>query len=287
MIEKTKESRHTEEFHNLLRQKEYRFMEVPRVSYRDFEQLRKFGEVHNIFEDLTEQLNRPPTQYEYVKEGLVRAEHFFKQNTKRGYRWFVLEKNPDGSNRWGKFNWDTDNQLQLACLQRLSRTYQSRIVELSTYYQLLDLQENYDIDIGVHEYLDLILGSDIAIRSREYNKTAYFHVASSTGARWIEKKAKRTINLSENDVYRRDFSKNHHTLAFNLEESETTTLVNGNPTLRTEYIEQKVQEALMNTYSDSYQAEQVEDIKKRLEKSTYFSSLEDKDIWVTNPLYHD
>jgi len=284
MVQEIRKS-HSEQFHDLLRQKHYHLMEVPKVSYRDFEQLRKFGEVHNIFEDLTEELNRPPTQYEYIKEGLKRAEYFFKQKTKQGYRWFVLEKNLDGSNRWGKFNWDTDNDLQLACLQRLNRTYQSRIVELSTYYQLLDLQEKYDIDIGVHESLDLILGSDIAIRSRQYNKTAYFHITSFTGARWIGKKERRTINLSETDVYSRDFSKNHHTLAFDLEESETTTLVNGNPVLRTEYIEQKVQEALMNTYSDSYQAEQVEDIKKRLEKSTYFSNLNDKDIWTTNPKY--
>lgn len=271
-----------EQFNNLLREPEYHFTDIPSPRYEEFEKLRKYGEVANLFEELEESLGRPPTQSEYIQIGLIRAEEFFRTNTKKGYRWFVLEKNPDGSNRWGKFNWDTDERLHQAVTQRLSRTYQSKLAELSIYHQLICMSNIYDIEVGTHDYLDLILGVDIAVRSETMNKTSYFHVSSESGALWIPTKEGRSVDLSDIDTYTRDFSKNHQNITYTLEESDKTLLINNNVTIRREYIELMIATAMMEEHSDTYQSEQIEELKKRLEEATNFSSLKDSDIWATN-----
>lgn len=227
-----------EELRELLESKEYKYRVAKKVNYSAFEQLRSYGKgIATLFDDLIEDLGRIPTQDEFIRAGLVRCQEFFTDVSKvknDGSRWFKIN-----GESWFQANWWKDKKLRLACAERLSRTYPSKIVEVATQIQMRDLFP--EVEVVINDDLDFILGVDLAVIDVEADKTIYFHISSYNGRNWIKTKALRGGTCidrnGKKNIFKRDFSKGHEALLYTLEESETTEIINGNPIFKESYLE--------------------------------------------------
>jgi len=214
-----------------------------KTGYPEFEKLRKYGvNIASTYDDLMNRLNRIPTQQEYIEEGLIRAEKFFTTKVKRdGRRWLAVGTKIDGRPKWAGFSWE-DERLRKACKIRLARTYPSYLVETGV---TIFFHSNYkdSIYISNHEQVDRVLGADLAIGVTDIDTILYFHVASRSGMSGIPNKEKRTPRVKDGPKFYRDFT-DHIYLAYDLKESESTMMINGNSILKPQYIIDKFTEGL-------------------------------------------
>lgn len=238
------------------------------VNYEEFEALKSFGDIANLFEELAGVLGRVPTQDEFVAEGFKRSEVFFKKKGKD--RWLAVGEYPNGKPIWHNFQWE-DERLQKAVKHRIARSYFSHMVEYST---ILQLKEKYpEYKVGASDYLDGIMGVDIVVGSKEYNKVLYIHVTSASGYsdHWLRNKEGRDGVGFDKDgnkhYYKRNFKKGHVQLAFSKkEETYSTEFVNGIPMFKDSHIQQVIEVAMILTpHMDSWEKkEQLVDLHKWL-----------------------
>ncbi|MCD4839745.1 hypothetical protein LRS37_12885 [Neobacillus sedimentimangrovi] len=237
-----------EQYKQLISQPEYQMVQYPWVGYEEFEQLSSYGNLAHLFEELTEQLGRVPTQTEYINEGLARSKAFFIGKAKpNGDRWLPIQKDKNGKVlKWHNFKWD--ERLEKAIVQRIARSYPSHMVEYSTILLLKSYFPQYKI--GANDYLDGVMGVDIVVGSEQHDKVAYIHItsASSYSDHWLKKKEDRKGVIYQNGVrheYTRNFKKGHIHLSFSLYESESTEIINSIPLLKISHIQQVLETAFM------------------------------------------
>lgn len=234
------------ELETLLNGPEYKSNIYPIHTHPNFERLNDYGSIRTLFDDLTEELGRIPSQTEYVAAGTLRAQKFFTP---------TVPGTTEVTKRWGKknmysgtFDWN-DPELQKAVNKRLSRTYPSFLVEYTTIVQLKTLYPGYHI--GTNDWLDTTAGIDIAVASPEHNRIVYIHVTSSSQQAtdtYNNKKSRVGIAFDKNHKahwYERNFNKGHIHLVFDkFTDTATTRFVNGNPILKPEHIKHVIDTAM-------------------------------------------
>lgn len=220
---------------------------------QEFEDLGDYGNIKTLFDDLLQQLGRPPSQQEYVLAGTERAKEFFKPNTGSGEASIhpVWKKwgNEDVTFYWNK-------ELLIAVQSRLARTYPSYMVEYSAIITLKEMYPNFQI--GSNNFVDTVFGADIVVASREQDKVFYIHVISNTptSRKFLKQKAKRKgfcydVNGNKK-FYTRDWSRGHIEMAYDHSTTNHTEDINGNFIMKPEYIKEVVEAGLGSPDADRY-----------------------------------
>lgn len=222
------------EIEKLLKQPEYTAI-IPDYSFKNSKNKREtdavekvvsFGkELGDLFENLSLENNRIPTQKEFLDAQLVIMKDFWlnkasKADTK-GIEW-------------------TD-AVEKACINRTLRTYTSQLVEYHTITAMRELFPEWGIYSSSH--LDLLLGVDLVVETEK--KFMYVHIFknSTHGFKAFYKKEKRggsKIN-GKFKKFHRDFTGDkclvfdYHPNQF----SDTTQFINGHPLFKTEFLEKQ------------------------------------------------
>ncbi|MFG3611430.1 hypothetical protein [Rummeliibacillus stabekisii] len=145
-----------------------------------------------LFDNLIEKLHRLPTPKEYISEGLVIMENYWKENrhTNKKIGGYPFNKG-----------------VKLGCADRLLRTYISFIVEI--HLQLLLKEKGFKV--CEHPLIDSIMGVDLI--AENHKKRYYIHVTTSKrgeggSIQSVKHKEKRGLFLfgGEWHNYSRDFS---------------------------------------------------------------------------------
>lgn len=224
-----------QELEDLLEQPEYKAFK--RLNYKELsdelfdgvkiaERVITFGQgIITLFDDLMRQTKRIPTQKEYINAGMVICEKFWKEqqytlNTINGYPF--------------------TKGVKLGCMNRLARTYTSKIVELHLELLLKEL----GFKVMTHPLIDSIMGVDI-VAEDDY-KRYYIHVTTSSKGHY---QAEKSVMAKEKRgkfkvgdawvVYGRDFKKDcilcyEYGMQFS---DGSTKWINNNPVFTKEYIE--------------------------------------------------
>lgn len=186
-----------------------------------------FGmDVINLFDTLMADLKRLPTQKEYIDAGLPICQRYWEENK------YTHEKINGYPFTAG---------VKLGCMDRLARTYTSKLVELHLELTLKDL----GYKVKTHPLVDAIMGVDMIV---EDDKKRYFvHVTTSRfGQAGAEKTVKRKEKRGKFKVgsawvrYGRDFEGDcilcyESTAPLN---DGSTKWINGNPVFDRDYIQQ-------------------------------------------------
>lgn len=221
----------------------------------DFEALSDYGNIKGVFDDLLTKLNRPPSQKEYIEEGMKRAEAFFQPNNKsKTTSIHSIKRKGSRSYTDAYFYWNKD--LQSACRGRLARTYPSYMVEYSTIIALKELYPEFQI--GSNTYVDTVFGADIVVASKALKKCFYIHIISNTPTSrgYLKEKAKRTgycMDMDGNSKYfKRDWTKGHFELAYDRSNTANTEVINGNPILTHSYITGVIEAQTLFSETDDF-----------------------------------
>lgn len=199
-----------------------------------YENVNNFGsDIACLFEDLYVELERIPTQQEYIDKGIIVTE-----------KWWINELcRKDSMLRGLQF----EGCILQAVKNRLGRGYLSRISEL---YAIALLKEIYpDAKIITHDVIDFILGVDIVMEYK--GKRLYFHVYKNSYWADIAFKNKEYRGGMQTSTgqfvkYRRNFT-GDISLIYDTIESDTTEIINGIPLFREKYIRTTVDRAMKNS----------------------------------------
>jgi hypothetical protein len=118
-----------------------------------------FGkEAIDLFDNLTAELKRLPTQKEYIEAGLPIYEAYWNENrlTNDKINGYPFTKG-----------------VKLGCMDRLARTYTSKVVELHLELLLKDM----GFTVKTHPLLDSVMGVDMVVEDAK--KRYYVHVTTS------------------------------------------------------------------------------------------------------------
>jgi hypothetical protein len=129
----------------------------------------------DLFDNLTAELKRLPTQKEYIEAGLPIYEAFWNENR-------LTHEKING--------YPFTKGVKLGCMDRLARTYTSKVVELHLELLLKDM----GLTVKTHPLLDSVMGVDMVVE--DDIKRYYVHVTTSkhgiAGAvKSVERKEKR------------------------------------------------------------------------------------------------
>lgn len=222
----------------LLKTKEYRAKEYPRVVFPEFERCNNYGDILDLFEELHEQNGVFPSQSQYIEEGINRCRAFF---SKQGGRISFNAKNKYGDSKNYYLLWN--EKTIKAVKNRLARTYRSKLIE---YVAEIQLMEMFEVCWTASDKLiDLTLGADIVLGLPEKNQIVYFHVteASKWGSKWKDKEFRDAYILDDKKkkhYWTRNWDLGHIDLSYDQKESGSTEIVNGNPILKEDYIESRI-----------------------------------------------
>ncbi|MED4619466.1 hypothetical protein [Priestia megaterium] len=157
-----------EELETLLAKPEYRaynrlnYSNVPEALYdgvKKMDNVVSFGqEVIDLFDNMVDRLGRLPSQKEYIAEGLPLYEAFWKENQ-------YTHKKING------YPWTKG--VKLGIMDRIARTYTSKLVELHLELMLKEL----GFTVKAHPLLDSVMGVDLVVEDDE--KIYYVHVTTS------------------------------------------------------------------------------------------------------------
>lgn len=186
-----------------------------------------FGqEAIDLFENLTNDLGRIPTQKEYIEASLPIHQTFWEENQ--------LTHNKINGYPFTK-------GVKLGIMDRIARNYTSRIVELHLELLLRDM----GYTVKTHNLIDVLMGVDLIIE--DGFKRHYIHVTTSKYSRQIAEKSvmrkqkRGSLKVGSNFVrYCRDF-KGDLILCYDsltpLGE-DSTKRINNNPVFKRAYIEE-------------------------------------------------
>ena len=228
----------------LLETPEFRATEYPKEAYPEFEKCNYFGDVHLVFDDLVEGLDRIPSQTEFVAEGFKVVKAYFR--AKGGKISFWSKDFRTGA--WSTTFIPWSDRLEKALKHRLSRTYRIHLVEYSALVSIHQLfPECWTATDGK---LDLVMGIDIVLGDSKAKELIYFHVTENSywGKMWKTKDKRDGYLTNANDKkiwWERDFSQGHIGLLYDLEDSETTKVVNGNVVFKKEYLKSVIDDAFI------------------------------------------
>lgn len=187
-----------------------------RKEVNEIEAIVSFGEDSiNLFDTLIHQLGTLPTQREYVRKGLVHM-----------YAW-IEENRPDIELTVIK---------REACLQRLTRTYMSKVIELHLECTIKEYLP--ELNVKTYSLIDSVMGVDLI--AEDDKKRYYVHVTSNTpfAQGMLEQKENRGGYRVGNTYvqYSRDFSGDLILRYDTHKESDTTDIVNGFPLFNVGYV---------------------------------------------------
>ena len=205
----------------LLEREEFEATQYPGVKYDAFEALYDYN-VIGLFDEMVTELGRIPSSQEFVSAGLKRAKEFFESKpTQYIYKW--------KSNH----TFELDDHLKSAVMNRLSRTYNSYLVE----EQVKEfIKDEYDVKMSANQRLDLNFGCDVCVMDED--RLYYIHIAKDSyySRNHIKEKGRRKSYIFANGMkhyWTRNWGEAHHTLLYN--DSNTEDL-NGNVVFTDEYL---------------------------------------------------
>ncbi|MCM3639709.1 hypothetical protein M4D68_00930 [Priestia aryabhattai] len=231
------------ELEELLAQPDYRaytrlnYSNVPEPlldGVRKMDNVVSFGQgIIDLFDNMVDRLGRLPSQKEYIDEGLPISQEFW-------------EENQHTHNKINGYPWTKG--VKLGVMDRLARTYTSKLVELHLEIMLKDL----GYKVRTHALLDSVMGVDIVVE--DDLKRYYVHVTTSkhgiAGAeRSVRKKESRGNFLVKGEYkdywvkYGRDF-KGDCVLCYESTtplHNNSTKWINNNPVFNKEYIQEYFQ----------------------------------------------
>lgn len=223
-----------EQLEDLLAQPEYKAYK--RVDYKALsdelfdgvkiaENVITFGQgIITLFDDLIKQTKRIPTQKEYIDAGIIICQNFWAENQ---YTLNTINGYP------------FTKGVKLGCMNRLARTYTSKIVELHLELLLKDL----GFKVISHPLIDSVMGVDIV--AEDDLKRYYIHVTTSTKGHYH---AEKSVKVKEKRgkfkvgeawvVFGRDFTGDcilcyEYGMPFT---DGSTKWINNNPVFNKEYI---------------------------------------------------
>lgn len=175
-----------------------------------------------LFDDLLEKFERIPTATEYIQEGLVMMEAYWRANK---YTHPKIEGYP------------FTKGVKLGCADRLLRTYLSKIVELHTKLLL----KSMGFKVQEHPLLDAVMGVDLVVEN--HKKRYYLHI---TTAKTGESGAIRSVRRKENRGhfmvdgrwvnYTRDFTGDAVLFYPQVPNTGIAKMINGMPVLTKDYL---------------------------------------------------
>jgi hypothetical protein len=212
-------------------------------------------EIVTLFYDMSEKMNKIPTQNEYVDE-YIRITMI--QLTKKDW--------------YDPFRKD----FFLDCIiWRADRSYKSNLVEIMTAGQL----ELKGYKVFRHLYIDYVLGVDlVAVKD---DKCWYIHVTKDS--KWARDKVFKkgtyrnyTVN-GQKIVFQRDFKK-HVQFLYDCESSDKNIINNGLPLFRHDYVLKKLDDEHALSWSGNQLKKLVKEMKyKKAESGNFcFKSLDEK-----------
>lgn len=211
------------ELMNLIQEERYASLDLPtQTKFPEFEGINNYGDVTTLWDELKEELGRIPTQKEYGKEALARAEYFFNTFTNSDGSKTIYTRPYNQPGHPYKFRWS--RRLARSVLIREMRCYQSYLVEDVLVSWLLE-HKGHEIRVGVHENMDKVMGVDLAVHFKEYDYIMYVHVTTKSQMFNLGGKEKRN-QKNANGYFERDFT-NHVVLGYERVETEVTDKVNG------------------------------------------------------------
>lgn len=185
-----------------------------------------FGEkAIDLFDDLSKDLGRLPTQKEYIQAGIPVYRDYWNNNK-------YSNKKING------YHWTQG--IELGVTDRLARTYTSKVVELQLELLLKDL----GYKVYTHPLIDAVMGVDIV--AEDDKKRYYIHVTTSkkgqAGAEESVRSKEKRGSFMVDGVwvnYCRDFSIDsvlcyESTTAL---QDGSTRFVNGNPVINRDFLE--------------------------------------------------
>lgn len=185
----------------------------------DFQKVHDY-DVIDLFDELSEQFGRVPTQTEYIESGVERAKSFFSNPV------YIFKER-----KTKQFEW---NSNLIACVkERLSNTYRSYLIEVQVE---LFIRENCKMKTKTSSALDLTFGADIVVLDSEKQGLWYLHVASNSkwSKRMIDEKGSRKPYIPKNGFkhyWNREwnkYNKPHQLLLYNRTLSDRMQELNGN-----------------------------------------------------------
>lgn len=193
------------------------------------EAVTSFGtEVINQFDEFLLQQGRLPTQKEYVEQGLALYQKFWEDNkdTHRVINGYSFTKG-----------------VKLGCMNRLARTYNSKLVEIHLELMLSEM----GFAVKSHPLLDAVMGVDMVIQ--DDLKRYYIHVTSSSkGKSFAEKSVKKKesrgkfLHRGKWVSYGRDFKRDTILCysSFPIKGDNSTKWINNLPLFKEEYIREQL-----------------------------------------------
>ena len=240
----------TEEMINLLKGTEYQTKEYNCTYIHDFEISNYFGDIHNIADELLHELGRFPTQDEFVALGVERAKEYFTTDVNAdGYKVAYVKTRSKGKTVHLKWS----EALKANVMNRLARTYNSQLVEYTTAIQIkqiLNKAGESQYKVGMDLKVDLLMGVDLVVADKERDKVIYIHIIKNTKNSKKSLQGKRNKNLYAigfgrlKCYWKRTWTDSHVAFAFDVEESDSTMIVNGNPIFKPEWLENKLNEIM-------------------------------------------
>ena len=242
---------------DLLKREEYKIVDKKLDEYySEFEELYSYGFVGAyMFDDLKKELGRIPSQYEFVKEGLTRAEEFFLKSPRQ---W--LSK----SRKNYYFNWDS--KLINSVENRLSRSYFSFVLE----EQVAEfVKARYGAKTTSNSLIDVVFGSDVTFVLDD--KIYYIHITKNN--RWsselLTSKGKKSVYVvdekGQKRYWKRDWKNGHHVLTYNNRSESRMTEVNGNLLFEEAYLE--------NWFDKMFEKEKFDSFNGKSELLSFYEYL--------------
>lgn len=179
----------------------------------------------NLFKNLTNDLDRLPTQKEYIEASIPIHEEYWKENQ---YTHHKINGYP------------FTKGVKLGIIDRVARNYTSRIVELHLELLLKDM----GYTVKTHALLDALMGVDIV--AEDGFKRHYIHVTTSKYSRQVAEKSvmgkqkRGSLKVGSNFVkYCRDFRGDLILCYDSLTPlgEDSTKWINNNPVFKREYLE--------------------------------------------------
>lgn len=240
-----------------------------------FEKLNNFGDTFTLFDDLLEELKRPATQSEYVEEYLMRVKEFMfdeRYMTKSGAR--IITKTYENKTFKSQIKWN--DELEKTVLARASRTYTSLLVEYTTEFQFKKIGSRKEFTVHSDRHIDTVFGADLVLTSQKGQVYVHVLLDSFWSRKAMAKKAKYKGVLMVDDkkyLWERDWSK-YHVELFYLKQANnySTEVINGNPILREEYLEDCAEVWFTDT-------ENVEKHGKENSLNKFYDWLDEKNVF--------
>ena len=262
---------------NLIQEERYANLDLPaRTNYPEFEALNRFGDMPNIWDDLTEEYGRIPTPREYGTETMTRAFKFFTTDTNPDGTKTLYCRPMRGEHYYHDFEWG--ERLARSVAIRQMRSYQSYLVEDLLIGWLLE-HKGHEVRVGVHENVDKVMGVDLAVHFKEPDYIMYVHITTKNQMDNLGNKEKRN-QKNLRGYFKRDFT-NHVVLGYEREVTKFTDKVNGL------YIPNQ---HLMEVFYGKLKvrAEELAEESKKdpsLEESSRSNTLQELETWLSGGLW--